>query len=808
MNNNLKEAHKLQVIRKADALQIPRKYVTGNANADSILTLTDDYPGKNYTAPCWVSRLLSDSSAFEFQKDLKDISFLEYLSDADLNKVNKDILPALSIEKDYLGRNTLRFSWKQKLWQIKDQSAILLVADLVSSGCDTNEIILHIRAFSEIRNFSEMGQIEVRKYNFSQLEYAFHVLDKWCGMSNAKTFHTLMNMSDDGKRIIDIFLQKSEEFAPDDLRTDLFAKNSDSGETAGAIREILENFNGTGNEYILLSKYWLQTGELSVLRQFIKTTSRMTPEERNDLPPLKNTFIDVLSGGRLSDVRDMGNHLLEHICINNKFAFVRKVRQIKEERIVCMGQNLSITQAISLSVINSEAFTETVNINELSTDDIRQILMLGKKGNDSRFQSVTSAASRNKICLSPKIFLALMSDNVSDYMIYTYASLVRNGMKPDEALIRIRELPQNHKLDLPVQTIVDRLVAALEKNRFSTYMAQFASIKNATKQDVLWLITQMDIAKPVLSQITNAQDLRFVLSHPDLAGTLEERKQNDLNTNSNIEFLQKAGIRIQDALEFSSEGNLAIARDYYASVNTREQQENILKIVKAAVAGKLATLKYADFDKEVGSPISKSQKTMWIQNTKKITDGYLTAEYDDFRSTMIIGEYPVYSCQSYKSGTYNECLLSNFDANKKILYVTKNGEYLARAILRFTKASDEAPAADNGLSFMDIDEHSDPAVDNSSDFLCLFLERPYIKNGVSEKENTRLRALLSDLARQKAKEMGMPLYCNSTYDGDAVTKYIYISKSKNGRQYLDSLCGQASTEDEKKFIQASVICPE
>ena len=58
---------------------------------------------------------------------------------------------------------------------------------------------------------------------------------------------------------------------------------------------------------------------------------------------------------------------------------------------------------------------------------------------------------------------------------------------------------------------------------------------------------------------------------------------------------------------------------------------------------------------------------------------------DDYYSTPASGEAPYSTCLSYVDGQYQECLLSSFDSNKKILLAKKNGKVIGRAVIRLTK---------------------------------------------------------------------------------------------------------------------------
>ena len=94
---------------------------------------------------------------------------------------------------------------------------------------------------------------------------------------------------------------------------------------------------------------------------------------------------------------------------------------------------------------------------------------------------------------------------------------------------------------------------------------------------------------------------------------------------------------------------------------------------------------------------------------------------------------------NYRDGAYNECLLSTFDANKKVIYVTEEDEIIGRAILRLTKLSDEG---DKNLHFEDVAEDTPDNKEN----LVVFLERCY-KNGFSGKKAAMIYRKLYDLAK-------------------------------------------------------------
>lgn len=148
-------------------------------------------------------------------------------------------------------------------------------------------------------------------------------------------------------------------------------------------------------------------------------------------------------------------------------------------------------------------------------------------------------------------------------------------------------------------------------------------------------------------------------------------------------------------------------------------------------------------------------------------------------------------------GTTNcDCLLSCFDANKKIIFIKHNGKIVFRAILRLTKGSFVAADERKTIEFVDVTVKSEPH-ENKAEELVLFLER-YYQSGLSEQEIRKAVNLTAMLVKEKAEKLGARLVLSSSYKNVLENKnyvltnfYMYISASKNGSQYLDSLGGAA-----------------
>lgn len=189
-------------------------------------------------------------------------------------------------------------------------------------------------------------------------------------------------------------------------------------------------------------------------------------------------------------------------------------------------------------------------------------------------------------------------------------------------------------------------------------------------------------------------------------------------------------------------------------------------------------------------------------------------EYDDFFSTMCLGIQPQRTCLSYIDGAYNQCLLSAFDSNKKVLYVSLDGRIVGRAFLRLTKGrltGSTAKGGDSDFNFVDLEDIAASRHMKSSELeeLTLFLERPYI-SGVGPEQEKQVYELLIELACAKADDLGTTLVLSRDYhpvkQNFTQTLFdIYISKSKAGEQYLDSLDGPASVSAEGSYKANSFL---
>lgn len=282
------------------------------------------------------------------------------------------------------------------------------------------------------------------------------------------------------------------------------------------------------------------------------------------------------------------------------------------------------------------------------------------------------------------------------------------------------------------------------------------------------------------------------------------------------EFLER---HRESIMEFLCRNGAHIAETYRKGLGGN-QQAAFLRVVKAELMGQLGDLKYfeGDLQRELNSPLTARVKAGWPVNLSLAKGGLEVREHDDFFSTMLLGVQPQRTCLSYIDGQYRECLLSAFDSNKKVLYAALDGRVVGRAFLRLTKGrltgADVPEADDSGFTFVDLERpEARPVRPREREGLTLFLERPYI-SGVGPEVSRSIMRMFTELAERKAGELDTMLVLSSDYrnhipSGFTWTKYaVYISKSKAGAQYLDSLGGQATVSAEGSYKSNTFLVRE
>ena len=249
-----------------------------------------------------------------------------------------------------------------------------------------------------------------------------------------------------------------------------------------------------------------------------------------------------------------------------------------------------------------------------------------------------------------------------------------------------------------------------------------------------------------------------------------------------------------------------------------EKRDDLRRLVSAELMGRFKELKYYqdDLSHEIDYPVTEWQKKVWMENSREEQGELAVWEEDGLLPIMQMGVKPYETCLSYIGGMYNQCLLACHDANKKVLYLSYRGTVVLRAAIRLTKGAynDVAGNKQPRIHFADLmaDEAKNHAgyEEKEQEYLTLFLERAYIAE-LPERLRYNAYQLMLRLLKRKAKDMNALFAVSTSYQeslGDELIPFyyfMYISKSKAGEQYLDSLGGNNCVDAECSYKRGKFL---
>ena len=385
--------------------------------------------------------------------------------------------------------------------------------------------------------------------------------------------------------------------------------------------------------------------------------------------------------------------------------------------------------------------------------------------------------------------------------------------KCDERLLVLRELIKRECVPYSFwKGQIEPLAAALSQKPLSRWIREdFWNIPDLSYGTALWLLVYREQLKGMEKEITMEQQALYLLK--DLAlvkecDSLSELKEKLIlgdvswgllkeKLSFSEEFVQNNAARIGN---FLFVGGAEIMETFLERQPSKI--EEIRRLVTAELLGKFDELKYpsGDLMREIDFEVSEEAEKEWKKDRTFTRGNLVLKEETGLLPVMQIGEIPSYSCLSYRSGLNSDCLLSCFDSNKKFFFIRKNGQVVFRAMIRLTKGSYVGDRMRKKIQFADLSGAGKPKEEEGEESV-LFLERYYEKNLTNE-EMDQAVYLVFVAAKEKAKKLGARLVLSCYYQDDVKTKeyiksnyYLYISKSKNGSQYLDSLYGEASVSD-------------
>lgn len=500
-----------------------------------------------------------------------------------------------------------------------------------------------------------------------------------------------------------------------------------------------------------------------------------------------NSFLSACTGNKYEKLmKEIDSGSYSHIeafarkcLINNKTACLR-----------LMQDNLKEFAKLPInSILFSNEFWQLCNMNTLTIKDLQKL------------QKYKYLYTTNNIDLSlfynhTYTFPEFLSISLKNRKLIEIYNSLDPSMRVDEKLRRIRQLfHESIRMDNFPEDLISAVAKTLSKEPLSDYINRHSYLKEtASISDFLYLESIESYnpgLKEVINEITGRIDILAVVNNynnPKLKELgLKDFKNAYVSLDEDSAWL-KEELPIPEEhqksfLEFCLQGNASVTKSYYDD-QYEKGQKNVLLLAKAAVYGKLDEVKYENFNAEIGFTLTGDQKEVWKENSKKQQYGLKATENTDFESCMKIGAVPTWTCMNYKSGQYNECLLSVFDANKKVLYVDKGSKCVARAIMRLTKMSDTA--VNKTLSFRDVAE--DAAMESGSDEkLVIFLERMYFSHLTNAEiiqvnkntSNVKKQIPLSSYARSKVGSSIANAF-------DTLDFKIYIDPSVNYSGYYST----------------------
>lgn len=596
-------------------------------------------------------------------------------------------------------------------------------------------------------------------------------------------------------------IDANEDFGIEEYK--LFSQNA--SEHYRLLRSIADQMDAEAMEMFLA--FWQKGGcALGELRSLERWITAHHGQDWDSLFATYSGYVNLLYGVRfqeidLSCVTGVQEDILIYAIIHNKKHFIRLIDE-HTQLFFSISRNSVLFQP--------ELYREHLNLNELTERELNDCVWMTqqKLKTDSlipkrryTFPELKALYDTSRIYRS--LYHALKSDS-QDYRLKVFHQLRKRNLLSSDT----------EEQDMPV------LAQHLDQKPLYDWLQEdFGHIRGLTAGDGIKMLIHLGQLRHLVFSMADRKDAMLALRNLDILdqfSSMDDMKKKIVRVDQDWRSLSEAMKLSQEFLElfeenilsFICENGAAIAETYRNSLDS-SKQDAFLRVVKAELMGQLDELKYfeGDLQREIDFPLTHQVKAGWKRNLTMERNGLEVGEYDDFFSTMLLGVQPYSTCLSYHGGAYCECLLSSFDSNKKIFYATLGGRIVGRAFLRLTKGrmmiSDvTAPK----FTFVDLEDVTASRQNSTSnqELLTLFLERPYISHVNSEMKSWVMRCFVA-LAQRKAAELGAVLVLSLDYRGNCGASFaqthfdLYISKSKAGIQYLDSLDGPAAAIKEGSY---------
>ena len=514
-------------------------------------------------------------------------------------------------------------------------------------------------------------------------------------------------------------------------------------------------------------------------------------------------FGNKISKMKLNDLNTNQENIVIYAIRNNKKGFLKLIQENQMEFFQIPRNSI---------IYEEEVYSKYLNINALNRNNLKELQYMNE--NKSYFYLLEDYF----VCTFNELKALYNSKNASYYSLYNHF----RDLKIDERLIRIKQLINKNLLNKEFTDENIRILGEMLniKPLYDWLEKDFLHIKGMTLDMAIKVLIDYKYVKQFICEVKNINELAYLLRNKeiipqyntfqDMKNSIEEIDKSWQELKNIMQLRQDFIEKYQDTIKtFLLKNGAEIAVTYYNELRSDRKKEAYKLILKSELMGEFNRLKYFanDLSKEISFELKTFQIDEWTKNNIQLSaDNIIVKEQDDFFHTMILGLQPRRTCLSYIDGMYNQCLLACFDSNKKIIYAKSNGKIVGRAMIRLTKGTYQDTRKTNSLTFVDMEdvENQNEIPTNREEILTIFLEKAYIAS-VSPKVEQKIKRMFMELVKQKAQKLNALLVLSNSYKDCSDEEYVYtqyymyISKSKAGSQYLDSLSGQATVSDEGQY---------
>lgn len=573
-------------------------------------------------------------------------------------------------------------------------------------------------------------------------------------------------------------------------------------------RRLLAAFEYDTEDLDAFFERWLENhaGQYD-LNWFISRTAPLDKKQRQEILRNDLSYLNALYSGRLhldfSSIRRHQFPILTYAVRHGKKHFLDLVSE-HSELFLSLGR---------YALLFEDKFCEHCNLNSLTARNL-QACDTVERGS-SHFDLLEDGRQYT----FEEMWLLWQQDEI---YVRLYAMLT--PLSVDRRLLTLRQLLKHglvshHMEDQELEQLARCL---LEKPFSEWYRGTFGHIRGLTRRTAMWLLRKYEQLQVFIPEMQSEADAIFVLNN----GAVIAGQKNWTQVRAAVLTMDRDWLDLKERFSIADEfveqyrepvtnfllrGGSAMVRALYGYLQGDDKAiEALRRIVQAELMGQFYALKYFadDLQREIRYPISEVQEATWKRNLTLERGPFSAEEADDFYFTMRLGELPHSTCLSCWTGSQRDCLLAAFDSNKKMILIRKGEDIVARACIRLTKGAFQRPA-DFDFSFADLAQEQPAGKMGASDeMLILFLERIYTSGLNDEEAETAMKMAVS-LVTQKAAAIGavavLARCYQGCYDRDQYVGsqfYVYISKSKNGQQYLDSMGGAAVTSHKEQYTGA------